>query len=302
MIQKIIALLGITLCFFTTTSAQDIFPKKKGGKYIYINNEGEQVFDVTFTEAKRFYNGRAAVLNNKWGFIDKTGNYIIPEKYDDVQSFRDSITYVEEDSTFYFINLQGETISDIYDGIEKNDKFYIVEKNQTFGILDHKAQILIDVELEKFGGYYKEEFTIYKDGKWGSWSEGKYNFNDSTLFYSNIEVVDQMPLFKKSCISGEDKKAIRKCNGKEIYQIVFENVKYPPIARENGIEGVTYARFVIDKKGQIQDLEMIKGHDLLIKESERVIQEYLSQWEVPASIEGEPTNFVFVLPIRYRLE
>ena len=57
-----------------------------------------------------------------------------------------------------------------------------------------------------------------------------------------------------------------------LYSYISNNVKYPVIAQENGIQGKVYLKFVVDKKGKVSNIEIIRGVDnSLDKEAIRVI-------------------------------
>lgn len=48
------------------------------------------------------------------------------------------------------------------------------------------------------------------------------------------------------------------CTQSAIIQHIYDMLRYPSIARENGIEGTVVAGFVIDKQGQLTELEILK--------------------------------------------
>lgn len=62
----------------------------KDNKWGYVNLSGEQVIAPLYEKAKSFSNGLAAVFNGeKWGFIDKNGNLVIDYLFDDADYFND---------------------------------------------------------------------------------------------------------------------------------------------------------------------------------------------------------------------
>ena len=50
------------------------------------------------------------IINNKWGFIDKTGKIVIRPKYDYVEHFHENIALVANNKGFGFIDLSGNEI------------------------------------------------------------------------------------------------------------------------------------------------------------------------------------------------
>ena len=77
-------------------------------KYGFINREGEIVIPLEYEYAHDFIEGLAAVrLNGKWGFIDTVGNRVIPFKYDDVGDFKNGKVDVIMNGEHFVINKNG---------------------------------------------------------------------------------------------------------------------------------------------------------------------------------------------------
>ena len=77
-------------------------------KYGFINREGEIVIPLEYEYAHDFIEGLAAVrLNGKWGFIDTVGNMVIPFKYDDVGDFKNGKVDVIMNGEHFVINKNG---------------------------------------------------------------------------------------------------------------------------------------------------------------------------------------------------
>ena len=100
------------------------------------------------------------------------------------------------------------------------------------------------------------------------------------------DVVDQSPEFP----GGK--------NG--IARYLDRNLRYPEIARENGVQGRLILRFVVNQNGEISDVNVIRGGDpSLEKEAMRVIKA-MPKW-VPGKINGKAVNSYFILPINFIL-
>ena len=79
------------------------------------------------------------------------------------------------------------------------------------------------------------------------------------------------------------------------------NVVYPQEAIELGIEGKVFLRFIVSKRGKIQNLVILRHADpLLEKEALRAMRK-MPLW-LPARKNGKPIDSEFNLHITFKLE
>lgn len=84
------------------------------------------------------------------------------------------------------------------------------------------------------------------------------------------------------------------------YEYVGKSLNYPKKARKKKIQGKVVVQFVIDKNGEIIDVEVIKSlHPLLDAEAVRVIQSS-PKW-IPATHEGKKVKIRMTMPINFTL-
>jgi len=80
-----------------------------------------------------------------------------------------------------------------------------------------------------------------------------------------------------------------------------ENIKYPVIAQENGMQGRVICQFVVNKDGSIVDIDVVRSVDpSLDKEAIRVIKS-MPKWK-PGKQRGKPVRVKFTLPVVFRLQ
>ena len=85
-----------------------------------------------------------------------------------------------------------------------------------------------------------------------------------------------------------------------LMQWLNDNINYPPIAAENGIEGRVIVQFVVSKTGAISDVKVARGVDpSLDKEAVRVVSK-MPNW-TPGKQNGTNVNVRFTLPVQFRL-
>lgn len=80
-----------------------------------------------------------------------------------------------------------------------------------------------------------------------------------------------------------------------------ENVKYPTVAAENGIQGKATCSFVVNKDGSVSDVEISRsaGDPSLDKEAIRVIKS-MPKWK-PGTIKGKPVRVKLSAPVKFSL-
>lgn len=98
------------------------------------------------------------------------------------------------------------------------------------------------------------------------------------------EVVEKMPEF----VGGEE----------ALYKYFAKEIQYNAQALEWGISGKVFVRFVVNKKGEIDNVEIAQGVDpLLDKEALRVVKN-MPDW-LPGVQNGENVNVSIVVPINF---
>lgn len=82
---------------------------------------------------------------------------------------------------------------------------------------------------------------------------------------------------------------------------IDNSIRYPEIARENGIEGKVYVTFVVGRDGYVKDAKIQRGVDpSLDKEALRIISS-LPIWK-PGKFDGKPVNTYFTVPVNFKLD
>lgn len=85
-----------------------------------------------------------------------------------------------------------------------------------------------------------------------------------------------------------------------LYEFLAKNIKYPALARENGVEGTVYVKFLVDAKGKISDVSLMKGIGSgCDEEAIRVVQK-MPRWS-PGTLRGEPVDVYYTLPVKFKL-
>ena len=87
-----------------------------------------------------------------------------------------------------------------------------------------------------------------------------------------------------------------------LFKYLGENVKYPVIAQENGIQGRVICQFVVNRDGSIVDVVVVRssGEPSLDKEALRVINS-MPKWK-PGKQRGKPVRVKYTVPVNFRLQ
>ncbi len=79
-----------------------------------------------------------------------------------------------------------------------------------------------------------------------------------------------------------------------------DNIKYPQMARESGIQGTVYVTFVVERNGNVTDVKILRGiGGGCDEEAVRVVQN-MPKWE-PGKQRGKPVRVQFNMPIKFTL-
>ena len=85
------------------------------------------------------------------------------------------------------------------------------------------------------------------------------------------------------------------------YDCVKDNMRYPKQAMRMGLEGRVFVQFVVEKNGEISNLEVMRGIGAgCDEEALRVVQQCGGKF-IPAKVKGQPVRQRLVLPITFRL-
>ena len=100
------------------------------------------------------------------------------------------------------------------------------------------------------------------------------------------EVVDEMPEFPGGTLA--------------LSNYLYNNVKYPPLAAQNRIQGRVTCQFVITNEGKVTNVEISQSSDpLLDAEAKRVITS-MPKW-IPGRHHGERVNTKYSVPVTFSL-
>jgi hypothetical protein len=221
--------------------------------------------------------------------------------------------------------LKNEEATKIWGDKGSNGAIIIVTKKETkepkkLNVVYNKQTgtydpVLKDLVKKLPGAEMDGDGNITVNGK----SVAKIMLNDKEVFNNNDTIYNVVKEVAK--FPGGDS---------ECFEFLSENIRYPKLCHEFGVQGRVIVRFVVEKDGSITHIEKLRGQEktlseeevtsykqehpnseeqleagqdlgeLLYEEAARVLKE-MPKWEPAKDDEGNPVRSIMSLPFMFRL-
>lgn len=100
------------------------------------------------------------------------------------------------------------------------------------------------------------------------------------------DVVEEMPSFKGGSVA--------------LMEYISDSMKYPIVAKENGIQGHVVVSFIVEKDGSISNVSVVRQVDpSLDREAKRVVKS-MPRWN-PGKQNGKAVRTAYRVPVSFRL-
>lgn len=188
------------------------------------------------------------------------------------------VTYVEPETP-------GEILPEIPEDFDKPKEEKKVFKPKVINLASVDS-FTINNNMNMAGVATTSNTNITMDEGWGDPTDG------IDLGISGLEVEPILPAAEKepSFVGGEA--AMRMWLGNEI--------RYPQMCADMGIEGITYIQFVVNTDGSICQVKELKSpHEDLTAEAKRVVKK-MPKWN-PGEQAGKKVRVRFTIPIKFVL-
>ncbi len=80
-----------------------------------------------------------------------------------------------------------------------------------------------------------------------------------------------------------------------------KNIKYPPLAKESGIQGKVFINFVVEPDGSISNVKVLRGIGGGCDEEAVRVVKNMPKWK-PGMQRGKPVRVSFNLPVKFTLQ
>jgi len=151
----------------------------KDERYGYIDKSGREVISCMYSKISSFSEGLASVRHGNSGYVDKNGNEVIPFRYEEAYDFKEGLACVVLNGKCGFIDKTGhEVIPCRYDGISRFSEglaFVSIKVEYAYskyGFVDITGREVIPCRYDSV--------TDFKEGLAVVELNGKYGFIDKT--------------------------------------------------------------------------------------------------------------------------
>lgn len=160
--------------------------------------------------------------NNKWGFVSKLGEEVIPVKYDRANAFSEGLTMVGQKNTYYIIDENGEIITTLTFDLDEfgyfNNGKITVEKDKKVGVIDKYGKIIIPIEYNNIFELSDNSYRVEKDNK-----AGIINQNGKTIIPIEYDEIDDFSQ-NLTIVTKDGKKGIINKQGEIIIPIEYDEI------------------------------------------------------------------------------
>ena len=87
----------------------------------------------------------------------------------------------------------------------------------------------------------------------------------------------------------------------KMMEFIARNIKYPPMARESGIQGRVFVNFVVEPDGSVSNVRVLRGIGGGCDEEAIRVVEAMPKW-TPGRQRGKAVRVSFNLPVRFTLQ
>lgn len=184
-----------------------------------------------------------------------------------------------------------------------NDNFIPVSEShatykKVFSI--HDSVLTIDLISLKDKTQYVEHYCNGRPvGKWQEINNrtviAERDFDNISYIGHAVDTINTLQLSADSAFDvppsflGGDKSRLR---------FLWDNIQYPYIAMQHGLQGTTYLKFTVTKEGSIDSVAILKSSNpYLDYEAVRVVR-VMPKWN-PGKKDGKPVNVRFNMPVKF---
>lgn len=185
----------------------------------YTDTLGNWVIAPVYDDALVFSEGFAAVCRNDSCFyINKEGQKISELVFDEAENYEQGIAIVKKQSSYYLINRSAQIISQAYQDISKSsDGLFVCKSNNLYGAINDKGEIIIPFTYNKLGNF-KNGYAYYMTAQYGLVDIQNHTLKAQWEWISDVDT-NGIAIVKKS-----GKFGLMTVNGSVILPVQFDYI------------------------------------------------------------------------------
>lgn len=124
--------------------------------------------------------------------------------------------------------------------------------------------------------------------------------DDHVEEYSYVEEVEEKEVVEAEIFTVVEENPMFPGGDEARMNFLRENIKYPQMARESGIQGTVYVTFVVEPSGSITNIKILRGIGGGCDEEALRVVRQMPKWK-PGKQRGKSVRVQFNMPIRFVL-
>lgn len=175
------------------------------------------------------------------------------------------------------------------------------------------VKVLETLSEHYYTDYFSEKESQAKQYEHGLWNKNfDYEAYESTAKEKEIEesaevfkIVQQMPRFPGCENAFDSDKEIEKCAKQLMLEFIYDNLQYPPQAKSHRVEGMAVLRFIINERGDVRDIDLLRDPGYGCgEEALRIVKSMndMSLKWIPGRQRGKPVKVLYTLPVKFGLD
>lgn len=150
---------------------EGLFPAGKNEKTGFVNTSGQWIIEPQFSEVGSFSENISTYRNSSnWGLLGVEGKIISEAKWDEIKDFSGGIAVAKSNSGYFLLDKSGQTLNQV--GFSQVCRlkygYFLVEKAGKRGLLDKSGNEILPLEFENIQVEKPDFFIVTKEGLTGA--------------------------------------------------------------------------------------------------------------------------------------
>ena len=179
-----------------------------------VLDESSSIEDIYFSDYE--------APDEKWGYMDMSGETVIKPKYDDVRDMKSNITAANLNGRWGYIDQSGKTVIDfiykqVLDFNEEEDRAIVQDFSNNWILIDADNKIIDSLEYQDYKSFSGSYCPVAYAGQWGLIDRDGNEIIKPA--YGSIKVIGGSCIVKR-----DDKYGIIAIDGKELMPFNYDRI------------------------------------------------------------------------------